>query len=389
MKRWHVVGIGAVFLAVTAVATLVVTAPKEAPAPMESPRFQPLSASFISGEEGWVLGVVEPCGSGRPCQQIEHTVDSGRTWQALPSSIPMDASAIRFASANEGWVAAQGNLWWTRDGGIVWKQADWTGATLGQNTAVSGDSIQFVTSNGSGEVELHIGRMGGAAPVISSARTDRDYRAAPFVETVSQDDTTWIWAYGEKRRTSPTDRTVVSASGGVKTVKGQWFPWRPPCRDADEYLATLRASASDRVVALCAAPAATSERQRPRLLVSDDGGETFAAREIPDATLTTLLAVTGDTIALGVDGSIRTSFDAGRQWVQTYSPSTPGGYVNFGSFGGADTESGPGFVTAFTGFTFQTSRSSADNIHRYRSEKALLATYDGGHSWTPVEFGYR
>ncbi len=386
MKRWHVVGIGAVSVAVLAVMVLVITATNKAPAPIESPRFQPLSASFASAEEGWVLGAIEPCDSGRPCQRIEHTTDGGRTWQALPSTIPQGAWTIRFATAAEGWVTAQGVLWWTSDGGADWEIADWAGVTLGRNTSLSGDSVRFVNGSRSGRLELSIGRMGGAADEASSFRTDGDYLADPVVESVTRDDTTWVWTYGEQRGPGGA-ATPVSA--GAKIVGEQWFPWRTPCNAADEYLSALQAPTTDRVVALCAPRATASGYRQPRLLVSADGGETFAVRDIPAATLTTLLASAQDTIVLGMDGAIHASFDGGRQWTRTYSPPESGGYTNFGSLGRTDHDNGPGFVTASTGFTFRTTRFPADNIHAYRSEKTLLVTRDGGHSWSPVDFGSR
>ncbi|RDI63224.1 hypothetical protein [Nocardia pseudobrasiliensis] len=169
----------------------------------------------------------------------------------------------------------------------------------------------------------------------------------------------------------------------------QWFSWRTPCNAADEYLSALQAPTTDRVVALCAPPATVSGYRQPRLLVSADGGETFTTRDNPSATLTTLLASAQDTIALGVDGTIHTSFDGGIQRTRTYSPPESGGYTNFGDLGRTDHDDGPGFVTPSTGFTFQSVRFTADNIHSYRSEKTLLVTRDGGHSWLPVHFGSR
>ena len=45
--------------------------------------FEPVSVTFVSADEGWVLGSV-PCGSTR-CAAIERTTDGGRTWASAPA----------------------------------------------------------------------------------------------------------------------------------------------------------------------------------------------------------------------------------------------------------------------------------------------------------------
>ena len=45
--------------------------------------FRPMSVTFVSADQGWVLGSA-PCSTGR-CPVIAHTLDGGRTWSTIPA----------------------------------------------------------------------------------------------------------------------------------------------------------------------------------------------------------------------------------------------------------------------------------------------------------------
>jgi photosystem II stability/assembly factor-like uncharacterized protein len=81
--------------------------------------------SFISAEEGWVVGHVVQGGdwalkSGRGI--VLHTADAGAHWQALQvgEGEPF-FSRIHFVDANAGWLCSRDNVYRTEDGGRTWR----------------------------------------------------------------------------------------------------------------------------------------------------------------------------------------------------------------------------------------------------------------------------
>ena len=90
--------------------------------------FTPYSATFVSAEQGWVLGSA-PCGQP-PCTSIVRTRDGGASWRGIPApqaslAPPGDerggVTTLRFADPLNGWAAGNG-LYATHDGGASWHQ---------------------------------------------------------------------------------------------------------------------------------------------------------------------------------------------------------------------------------------------------------------------------
>ncbi len=88
--------------------------------------FTPYSATFVSAEQGWVLGSA-PCGQP-PCTSIVRTRDGGASWRGIPApqaslAPPGDErgglTTLRFADPLNGWAAGNG-LYTTHDGGASW-----------------------------------------------------------------------------------------------------------------------------------------------------------------------------------------------------------------------------------------------------------------------------
>src|SRR5207244_13617015 len=70
----------------TASSAAVATATPKSPKPQGSAvpaGFEPVSATFISSADGWVLGSV-PCQDAR-CPAIVRTTDGGSTWSSIPA----------------------------------------------------------------------------------------------------------------------------------------------------------------------------------------------------------------------------------------------------------------------------------------------------------------
>ena len=91
--------------------------------------FEPASASFVSGDVGFVLGTA-PCAHA-PCTSLVATYDGGQSWVGLPapkaplgevsSGRALAVSQVTFANARDGWSWGPA-LWSTHDGGATWSQ---------------------------------------------------------------------------------------------------------------------------------------------------------------------------------------------------------------------------------------------------------------------------
>jgi hypothetical protein len=112
--------------------------------------FQPESLTAISESDFWVLGAIG-CASSGCASEILHTVNAGRSFQALhvppsyflagndPSPGPPTVTDIRFADASDGWVF--GNTFWaTHSGGSEWSQITFDGTLLGVDELVPGSN---------------------------------------------------------------------------------------------------------------------------------------------------------------------------------------------------------------------------------------------------------
>jgi len=72
---------------------------------------------FVSAAVGWGISG----GLGAQGSPVVHTLDGGRTWEAV-SSAPL-ADWVCFGTASDGWVAAGKDAYRTSDGGATWTRA--------------------------------------------------------------------------------------------------------------------------------------------------------------------------------------------------------------------------------------------------------------------------
>jgi photosystem II stability/assembly factor-like uncharacterized protein len=87
--------------------------------------FRPQSVTFVSANEGWVLGTA-PCHSA-PCTSIVATGDGGRSWHPIPAPRARltqfgrgtGVGELRFAGPLDGF-AYDPDLYFTHDGGASW-----------------------------------------------------------------------------------------------------------------------------------------------------------------------------------------------------------------------------------------------------------------------------
>ena len=324
----------------------------------------PVSVTFGSATDGWVLGT-GTCPSG-PCAAIVRTTDGGGTWTTVPapaaSVVPGSGqggapgiSRLRFADARNGWAYGP-DLWATHDGGVTWARLTIAGVTAG--------STVVALEAGNGSVHAAVADGQGYRVASSSVGTD-DFRLSavrvpvgagpvPAVQLVLSGAAGWLLE---------NDRTVV---GGARLVNGAWVAWQPPCLNVvgPAYLA---ASSSTELAAACDV-GLWSSPTGSHLFVSHDGGSSFveAASAVP-LTMTAAIAAASPSVAVvgGTDATgaaLVATFDAGRTWSVV---------ARLGTADLADL----GFTTPTQGVVVTT---SADK------PATLMMTRDGGRTWRAV-----
>jgi hypothetical protein len=131
-----------------------ISTPKGTPVPSG---FQPDSASFVSAQTGFVLGLaqcqIDPVG-GHFCLTIARTQDGGKTWSSIPTPgadlVPAPTlngshnavSRIKFTSVLDGYLYGP-DLYATHDGGKTWKKL----IIQGIPTAYGVSSLESTRSN--------------------------------------------------------------------------------------------------------------------------------------------------------------------------------------------------------------------------------------------------
>jgi hypothetical protein len=95
--------------------------------------FQPVSMTFVSASDGWVLGTA-PCAQ-QPCTSVVRTTDGGRSWIGIPApryplaetGLQRGLRDIRFADTLDGFAFGS-QLWATHDGGATWRHVPLPGS---------------------------------------------------------------------------------------------------------------------------------------------------------------------------------------------------------------------------------------------------------------------
>lgn len=136
-------------------------------------KFLPASVSFVSADEGWVLGTA-PCAKP-PCTSIVRTRDGGKTWQGVPAPRadldlnrarpPADNTVrlIRFADQSNGWAAGRA-LYATHDGGSTWHNVAIGTATTTINSIGTAAGRAYAATTGCAG-----GKCAGGIAVYSAA----------------------------------------------------------------------------------------------------------------------------------------------------------------------------------------------------------------------------
>ena len=331
-----------------------------APTPVTG--FQVASVTFVSAQDGWVLGTAS-CASGS-CLAIARTQDGGSAWTSVSAppttfetgGASTGVSGIRFANQQDGWVYG-GQLWATHDGGTTWTEVTLPGlSSTGENPAIqaletSAGQVQAVYFGSSG-FRIATSSVAGNSWSVSATGVAFGAGPVPAAQLLVQGAAGWA---------VENDRVVT---GGARLQAGAWAAWTPPCSTV-EGPATLAASSSQNLIAVCDDGLWGGGSPTERAYASTDQGATFSqlAAPLPSACQGAALASPSSSVAAtGCGAGIEATFNGGSTWTSVYSGSGAITYL--------------GFTTSSQGVAVDA--ASGSNLG------SLLMTTDGGHTWTPL-----
>jgi photosystem II stability/assembly factor-like uncharacterized protein len=340
--------------------------PTLAPAPTPSipADFVPRSATFVSADEGWVLGTTD-CGA-ELCPVILHTVDGARVWARVDtpattiSTAPLPAEGttgvteIRFADALHGWVYGP-ELWATRDGGRSWDQLTLpeplAGAPVVALEAAAGRVHAVAAAI---DVPPAPGFRVASSPIdedawqVASVRADIGAGPVPEAQLVVAGSAGWVVS---------VNRVVTD---GARLVDGTWSAWRPACADSLGP-AVLAAWSGTGLLAVCDV-GLLGDPAGEHLYVSTDGGATFVERNgaLPFEDARFVAAATDSAFFVKAGSELVASFDGGDTWTTVLATGTAA-------------------RAGFLDFATETQGTLIDDT-------GMFMTRDRGHTWHEVYF---
>ncbi|WP_067688704.1 sialidase family protein [Nocardia jejuensis] len=392
--------------------------PRSEAATRTTREFLPESVSFISPEEGWVLGTV---GHGRADEaegvRLEHTADGGLTWRDVGVVPGYSASAmtVRFSDSRNGWVidrrpghsaapSSSTAYWQTRDGGASWERTDeipHTTTDILGTTPPGASTAMKVSTTPTGPATSEV-------DILTSPLSEEDWTSAwtfdtgvdvsgtgnGGIELVRQGESAWVFVnrrFDDPSQPTPGENPLLS--DGARLIDGKWSRWTPPCREHMASMDDAVAPGDTELMVFCNRIGSAGEGLvdgEVSMYASHDGGRTFDDLGIvPTYSSRVIGAASPDDIVLSVsrgpktNPDLLTSNDGGRTWQTSYSPprarTYEAGQVTF-----VNSPYGThGFVSGTLGYVIETTRSDTGPIF-YSSR--LLMTRDSGRTWAPVEF---
>ena len=289
--------------------------------------FQPLSLSFVSATDGWVLGT-GAC--PRSCVWIYHTTDGGAIWTrsgAPPADFPSAGcyyatspcvDTLRFATPELGFAFGTnwGDVYRTDDGGATWNLMPVTDATA---LALAGeDALRLQAADGgcsTGECQLKRSTNGGITwstadqPVLTPEGLGGDV----FLQS---DGYAYVVGYGNPAGGGPETAEIYRST----TFGATWTAGNDPCANGS----------SGRPITVAIDPAAsgvfgvdclaeTSGGQRGFVLVSTDGGTHFGPPHAAPPSFRVFAVGSAAVLAVGTSAGISVSHNGGLTWSATYS----------------------------------------------------------------------
>lgn len=331
--------------------------------------FSPAATSWVSPDQGWVLGYV-PCDAGR-CAEVLHTRNSGSSWAALraPGLHPSELGNSTQLQAVQGrWVTTlvASNTEETvisTNGGESWRAVDVPADKVGDLAATT-EGVYLTAHTTEGE------------QVVSTLwRTPSTWSAWEPVEGVTAEEPGQLGSLMSDIAVDPWGARLI----GTSSFNAPTHAWSapdgdalaeidPPCGDlATQYFGLAN---DDHQYALCSQNPGRGAMDKELQLSTD--GITFAPVGTlpPRSGITSDFAVASeDTVAIGATGGdagiVYMTFDGGQTWETTlFEPDRgPVWDLEF-----QDQDHGV-LVTGYP--TLGTS--------------AVYLTSDGGHSWEALD----
>jgi hypothetical protein len=369
--------------------------------------FEPVSVSFSSAKQGWVLGTLS-CAKDRRCLAMLETVNAGQSWFNAHLPAPLvnvinhwdnDTSDLKvhFANPNDGWVYGQepatihqGDqtysgfktvLWATHDGGTRWARQMLPGIN-NQGTIYDLEASRTMvyvlapTKSDSAEVE--------SSPVGENEWKKANHvalngpagGAQPSGSMVLEGSTGWL-IFGNDRGT--TGSAQLSSHD-------TWVAWRSPCAGVGHGYAVPAAANARDLVAVCgmggfAYPMPTSAPRGATigsswLYFSTNGGASFTAggeiRPVKEnwsaGQFAGVLALPQPGVIIlsrnvGNTEQLVASYDKGASWSVVYAGRVS--YLNF-----VDSSEGVGLV----------------DVANSGEPTIMIMSNDAGRSWKSISF---
>jgi photosystem II stability/assembly factor-like uncharacterized protein len=364
--------------------TTTASSPSGGPVPAG---FQAQSATFVSADQGWVLGRT-PCADAI-CTSVVRTSDDGATWSSIPapadglenpqsgSSSSSGVSEIRFADNLDGWVFGP-DLWSTHDGGTTWSHiTSGPGAAPVVDLESSGGSVYAVTERCSPQASICPGQLWR-----SDNTTDGFDPVAAFNLEPENGNTVPVLALHD------ATGYLVTGTVGPSTlmITGNGTTWSPEPDPCPAQLDEISVAPVDTVRAamLCSGQGASGSTVKA-VLATSDGGHTW----VPEGKSPpsggdggTLSAANVSTLAIATSSGaseVYRSVDGGATWTTPLSLSDGG--EGWGDFGFTDSANGLAIHAPIGRYQTVSAGSPTPT-----GTGSLYLTSNGGATWSPVVF---
>jgi hypothetical protein len=340
--------------AAAGVTSAPVPGPAGGPVP---PGFRPVSMTFVSASQGWVLGTA-PC-AHQPCTSVVRTTD-GRSWVGIPAPrFPLapwagqrGLSSLRFADPLDGFAFGS-QLWMTHNGGATWHHVRLPGR-IGDLETSAGVVYAAVMSK-RGTVTVYTSPAGGGRwiPVPGLPAGVPGYAA---LGTVTLHGTA-AW---------------IILGNQLYATRAGWSWAEEPVRCARDYqMASAGAFSARRVTLLCVGgPAAGSASKI--LYSSRDGGARFRRAGRPPAGGDQL-----DLLAQPVARHIFIATSSGATWLDVSGNGGRTWGETLRLFDGGLGWSDFGFTTPCQGVAIE-----GNPVQGSR----MFMTWDAGRTWHKIRF---
>lgn len=350
-------------------------APAPSPTPIPTPPpgvvpagFAPLSVTFVSPSTGFVLGTY-PCSATDGCLSLLRSNDSGHSWTpvAAPPTKPARGESMGVHIVR---FADARNGW--AFGNELWSTHDgaahWSRVAL--PGAASGGAVQSLEASGGLAHALVIGGTGNGSPsmlILDSSASNDTWTLSPTSVPIGAGPV----PQGQLALQDGYGWAIEvdrTVVGGARLSGGRWSSWQPPCASGGG-AAWITAASTSRLAAVCD----EGEWVGPvgvHVYLSSNGGASFTriAAALPTGSAGGIAYSSSGALVVGASTSTNAELLASFDGGSTWTAVFEGGMI---------------FTAGELGFTTATQGVA---IEERDGGSTLLMTFDGGHHWSPVTF---